>query len=64
MEQEVLSLELDPKTRVETQLNRSMMKRLRDAYDGLLKGFDEDEDSEIDPEIQKLLDKHAPEDEE
>ena len=64
MEQEVLPLELDPKTRVETQLNLSMMKRLRDAYDGLLKGFDEDEDSDIDPEIKKLLDKHAPEDEE
>ena len=61
MEQEVLPLELDPKTRVDTQLNLSQMKRLRDAYDGLLKGFDE---QEVDKELEDLLNKHAPEDKE
>ncbi len=59
VEHDVLPLELQPTVRVETQLNLTQMKRLRDAYDGLLKGFDE---KEVDPELETLLNKHAPED--
>lgn len=41
MEQDILPLDLDPKTRVETQVNLTQMKRLSGAYESLLEGFDE-----------------------
>ena len=41
MEIDVLPLELQPDVRVETQLNLTELKRLRDAYDELIKGFDD-----------------------
>lgn len=63
MEQDILPLELDPKTRVDTQVNLTQMKRLSGAYESLLEGFDEQEDETetgFSPEIEALLDKHAP----
>jgi len=44
MEVDVLPLELQPNVRVETQLNLTELKRLRDAYDELIKGFDDQQD--------------------
>ena len=61
--QNQLKTEIDPKTRVELQNNIPQIERLRDAYDSLVTGFDKEEE-EADPELEALLDKHAPIEEE
>ena len=58
-----LKTEIDPKTRIKLQNNIPQIKRLRDAYDGLVKGFDAEEE-EVDEELEDLLNKHAPEEDE
>ena len=47
--------------KLQTKLQK--VERLRDAYESLLNGF-EDKEEEIDPELEALLDKHAPLEEE
>ena len=54
-----LKTEIDPATRIKLQNNIPQIERLRDAYENLIKGFDIEEE-EVDPEIEALLDKHAP----
>ena len=58
-----LKTEIDPATRIKLQNNIPQIKRLRDAYDSLVKGFDAEEE-EVDEELEDLLNKHAPEEEE
>lgn len=61
LENRVLPLELPPNIRVETQLNLGQLKDLNNAYTTLLGGFQSGEE-EVDPEVQSLLEKYAPED--
>lgn len=59
LENDVLPLELPPNTRVETQLNLTQLKRLSEAYEGVIGSFDQT--GEVDSELQELLDRYAPE---